>query len=490
MVKPYRNNIACRIDKNTLFRIFLLLGAGLMSSCMGKTPEPAPTEQQSVAPEFRAMYDYLGGEEYLRDAISPLITEGETLVQYTEVAKMVFDQAKGVKNKFRLAPLGIELGFVEPPLNPSSPSGETECQGHSVAPMFLELYEKLGREFVGCPITELHFNLTRNRYEQYFENLGFYHINGVEGVHVLDLGWMACGEICPPEPVTPVDAIVEFRYPIHPLFKDFVDRLGIDLTGFALSEADLASDGRFEQIVENVVLVADSPNSIKSVSLRPLSEEFHLPKDEPKKASGNPGVYFYPTEGELGYEIPTVFWEFILKHGGIALTGAPITQTDSSGSMFAQCFENLCLKYNKDLTSVGRVSLEPLGYVYKAMFKQEEIPQKTEEIPAPTPKQLLSMRVWMSMSSIRSDQQQEVGVSVYENGTPKPDVKPILIMPMPDGSKLNYVLPATGTDGKTGVSLPPIPAANGTLINFDVCLEAVSNELFCVGQSFVIWGNP
>ena len=69
-------------------------------------------------------------------------------------------------------------------------------------------------------------------------------------------------------------------------------------------------------------------------------------------------------------------------------------------------------------------------------------------------------------------------------------IEPILVVSLPDGKQVSYYFPPTGIDGKTTETLDPIPAQNGTLIPYKVCLSTPSKDLFCVKESFVIWGNP
>ncbi len=60
---------------------------------------------------------------------------------------------------------------------------------------------------------------------------------------------------------------------------------------------------------------------------------------------------------------------------------------------------------------------------------------------------------------------------------------------MPDGSQKPYVMPPTGADGQTHLSLPPAQAQNGTLIPYQVCLTSNIEKRVCVKDNYLIW-NP
>lgn len=484
------------------FRQFLICCAVFIlafSSSCSESKSISPTQEwQAIAPVLREMYDYLGGSQVLGPAISLPVEENGRTSQYTRAAKLEFDLNRPVDKTFRLVPIGVALGYVEPPISSADEREGVLCNGHRVAPMFLPLYEKLGKEFVGCPISELRFNPNRVRFEQYFESLGFYRLKGTDSVHTLDWGWIACGESCryPPNNLGPPDkkadpGYVDLQYHLHPVFKDYANRLGTDLTGFALSDPYISSDGRFDQIMERVVLSAASPDSPGSVSLRPLSQELHIPVANPVAPTQAAGLFLYRTQDDMGYEIPEEVWEFILDHGGDKVSGAPITHlTVEENQLYSQCFENLCLFY--DLTGTGMPTVYPmsLGYIYKSFINPPEKSEIDQLNQTPQVKERLTLNVWSSMPSVKSNQQQEIGVIASKNGKPVGGVSPILIIFLPDGSQFNISMPPTGEDGRTGIRLPSLDAPSGSLINYEICVEMESNKLFCDGNSFLIWDNP
>jgi hypothetical protein len=54
-----------------------------------------------------------------------------------------------IRQRFTLAPLGVEMGVIEPPVKPPEQAGFAYDGGHVIAPEFLPLYEKLGAYIVG-----------------------------------------------------------------------------------------------------------------------------------------------------------------------------------------------------------------------------------------------------------------------------------------------------------------------------------------------------
>jgi hypothetical protein len=336
-----------------------------------------------VDPVFRAYYNYLGGEERLGRAISPVRKEGNATVQFLEAGKMVFDPNAPANSKFRMAPLGLEMDVSEPEMPPPSKPELHYLNGHTISPDFYPLYELLGADMVGKPLTEEKLNLIRRRHEQYFENLGFYRIEGTSEVHLLAYGTWVCGKKCS-QGVPLAQATIDIQSYIDPVFQGFVTQHGADLTGFALTEAYASPDGKWEQILENVVLVADSRINPQSVSVRPLSEKVHIVAEEPRSPGGAPQMYFYPVQGNKGYEIPLYFWDYIQKHGGVQVAGVPVTHYALlQGQVYHQCFTNLCLTYDQSANEQVCVRPEPLGYAYRVLYYT--VPEQANALPTSGP---------------------------------------------------------------------------------------------------------
>ena len=517
-----------------------IIVALLLLSCLGWACTKAPTSntalefagQFQVDPVFRYYYNYHGGEETLGVAISPPRKEGSATVQFLETGKMVFDPNAPANNRFRMAPLGLEMAVREPDTAPPSNPELHYLNGHTIAPDFYPLYEKMGADMVGQPLTEVKLNLIRKRHEQFFENLGFYRIEGTTEVHLLAYGTWVCRDKCAEG--APLDqATIDILSYIDPVFQGFVNQVGADLTGFALTDAYTSPDGKWEQILENAVLVADSRINPQSVSLRPLSEKVNIIVEEPRPTSNNSQMYFYPVDGDKGYEIPLDFWDFIQKHGGVQVVGLPITRYALLvGQIYHQCFTNLCLTYDPSAGVQARVRPEPLGYAYRVLFykgpefangpTEQQVSATyplpgmapTEVIPSalggetpvkPTPMSFptaiapggppltteigtgqppavskslreIDLQVWERYLVVGQKQGQEISIWVVENDRSMIGVQAEVTVKMPDGSEQNYAMPLTNESGQASLLLQPIEAPNGTIVPFKACIIALTER--------------
>jgi hypothetical protein len=376
-----------------IFRRVPLTIALLLIACLGwacsKTPASnSPYDfagQFQVDPVFRAYYNYHGGEELLGKAISPPRKEGSLTIQFLESGKLVFDPNAPERSRFRMAPLGLENAVREPDTPPPTNPAFHYSNGHTIAPEFYPLYETLGADMVGKPLTEEKLNLIRKRHEQFFENLGFYRIEGTTEVHLLAYGSWVCLDKCLESSPLSQNSIDILSY-IDPVFQGFVNQYGVDMTGFALTGAYASSDGKWEQIFENVVLAADSRINPQSVALRPIAEKVHIMVEEPRSPSGDPEMYYYPVQEKenKGYEIPLYFWDYIQKHGGVPVVGVPVTHYSLlAGQVYHQCFTNLCLIYDPSAVEHARVRPEPLGYPYRVLYYSS--PEHTNTLTTSTP---------------------------------------------------------------------------------------------------------
>jgi hypothetical protein len=478
--------------------IAFLIGI-LLSACSVRgnklTPAATPEGALPVDPLFRDFYDNLGGNNILGPVISPLFALGNRKYQYTQNALMEYDLEAAPSERYRLANLGLDMGITEPTeANPNQP-GVTYVDGHIIFGPFVQLYNRLGgSRVVGKPLTDVHFNPEKQRFEQYFENVGFYwfETEPQDAVYLLAYGAWKCDKHCrvPPSSPSIIELFKIIGNPNDDLFTDTVARLGSDFTGFALTDAFTAQDGKIEKIYENVVLVANPANDYQ-VSLRPMPEMVGVLVQPPIPSSGTKGMVFYPKQGDLGYDIPQDFLDYIMAHGGIETFGPPITGLVlTTEQVFRQCFTYVCLDYhlNSTLPEPLRIRPAPLGFPYKDLFSIN--PEKGNgNIQVPL-ERAIAIQIYAKYELILSSQAQEISAVISMGDKPLRGFEPILVVFYPDGHQGNYYFPATGEDGKTTIVLDPIPAQNGTLVPYEVCLSTASKDLFCVKESFVIWGNP
>ncbi|MBN2548940.1 MAG: hypothetical protein JXB15_07270 [Anaerolineales bacterium] len=465
----------------------LLLPLMLGIACNDLAPAPTPTQNSIflVGTIFREFYLRLGGEELLGPPISTEMSEDGKIVQYVPAGKMIYDPKAPFTRLFQFAPIESVYSVRQPEVPPpSDPRLHYRC-GHIIPSEFWELFTRLGEELVGCPLSELIYNEDQNRYEQYFENLGFYMVKGTTQVRLLAYGVALCGDACA-EQMHGLDIQGGADiYQIAPVFQSFVQRYGLDFTGLPKSEAYMSQDGRWEQIYGNLVLVIVSADAPDGVGLRPLSMDLRVKSSPLKNYSGDPDYFFYPVQGDLGYEIHVGFLDYLDRHGGFLVSGQPIGNLEPyKDQMYRQCFLNLCLVYDPNVPEGQRVRPDGLGLQYRQenRFPQEHEPQVVME-------HRVTMQVWEAQGSVTSNQGQEIQVLVLEDSQPKAGIVPLLVITMPDGSQFLHPMPVTDANGKSAFILMPIQAPSSTVIPYQVCIIRAGGN-FCVGESFVIWNNP
>jgi hypothetical protein len=485
-----------RATKIILFLVPLLVL--LLSACSaggGKlAPVATPEGSQRLDPLFQEFYDNLGGASVLGPVISPSFIYSNRKYQYTQNALLEFDGDAAPSEQFQLAPLGLDMDIVEPVVSQPTQPGLTYVDGHIIFGPFVPVYNRLGgSRIVGRPLTEVHYNPEKQRFEQYFENIGFYwfETDPQDAVHLLAYGAWKCDTHC--RFSTDETAII-YLPKITPntlddLFTETVARLGTDFTGFALTGAYKAPDGKIEKIFENVVLAAD-PDNGNQVSLRRLPEAVGILKQTPVAPSGTHGMVFYPVEDDHGYNIPQAFLDFIMAHGGIENSGPPITELAlTTEQVFRQCFANMCLDYHlrSNLPELLRIRPAPLGYAYRDLHGISQTDNSNFQTSLA---KAITLQIYVKYELIPSNQSQEISAGVFVGDKPQSGYTPILSVSLPDGRQDNSYFPPTGVDGITTKVLDPIPAQNGTLVPYQVCLSTSSKEMFCIKESFVIWGNP
>lgn len=174
--------------KNIITVIGVILILLLTAACQAADPVVTPTTDASyyaVDPTFRDFYSSMGGKERLGEVISPVREVDGVKTQYTVNSLMIYDP-KATNNWYRLGSIGLDLDLDE-----TAPDQRVDAA-------FVALYEEMrGESFVGKPLTGLSYNAAMSRFEQYFENLGFYQGAETGGVaRLLPYGAWRCGNDC------------------------------------------------------------------------------------------------------------------------------------------------------------------------------------------------------------------------------------------------------------------------------------------------------
>lgn len=490
--------VPCSHPWISLALVLILLFSSACQPAAEEPPSPPKIELEAI---FREFYEHYGGEATCGKPIKPARREGDLLIQLLERCELIYDEKASDAQYFRFGKLGLRLGLEEPPVSPPANPDLVYVDGHIIFPAFLPMYQRFGQRLTGRPITEVRYNLIERRYEQFFESVGFFVMEGSNQVGLLALGLWLCGQECINQETASLEGILEVSNQIEPTFHPFIERMGADFTGFALAPSFVNEEGLWVQILENVVLAADAPGKPDTVRLLPLARILHVPEDPAKPYSGDSNMFFYPTQGDLGYEIPLYFLEYINLHGGFAVAGQPISSYKLlKENLYHQCFINLCLTYDLTLYPSSRIRAEPLGRIYKLLYYEEPPAPPTQEA-TPTPfgfeqvpplpqREEIILQVWEQYPMLPFDQLQMIWVKVMHGDFPAPDMQPELILLLPNKSRLVYTMQPTGEDGKTSALLPPIEAQNGEVIDYKVCLPITEEARFCVQDSFIIWNNP
>lgn len=524
-----------KIPSRWISTFILLCLLALVTSACGEGEEVLVSQAdfEQVSPLFREFYEHLGGMELLGPAISPTFEADGRTYQYTSSSLMVYDPLGPASERFRLAPLGLELGIAEPAIPAPRQAGLRYIDGHILYDGFASIYEKLnGARFIGRPITEVHFNPETRRYEQHFENLGLYQVEGEPPgtVHSMNYGSWKCSASC--RQISAGNALVVLPPEVGDLFREMVARLGHDFTGYALTDPFTLQDGTIEQVFENVVLAVD-PAKPGQVTLSPIAERLGILPDPLTPAASGQTLTFYPLEKDQGHNIPQTFIDYLALRGGLELSGPPLTElAQINEQIYRQCFANLCLEEHHNSSGSIWVRLAPLGYTYRSLGVPTAVPAPAEaqaetvvsppsnepeqaqpaSLPEDAPESQLTpevqdqpdqesfedsqvfrsitLQLWETNPLISSNESQEIGVGIFENDLPLQAVEPDLVLTLPDGGSRSYYMLPTDQEGQTRVQIEPIQAQNGTLIPYQVCIANLNREKFCVRDSFLIWGNP
>jgi hypothetical protein len=468
-----------------------LIFIAIIAACAVSMDSPRPVMVHSgsfaIDPQFIELYNLLGGEDVLGPAISPSFGHGPRKFQYVQAGCLEYNSELPASQAYRLSPLGVELGIREPDVLKPTDGSSLYVNGHVISGSFRAMYEKMsGTRFVGRPLTEVHYNESKRRYEQYFENLGFYETESEPGiVRLMALGAWKCDIHC--RSAAPEAAIVELPATgvmvSDPNIAEAVFRLGPVFTGFALTNVYLTPEGYREQIFENVVLAAHT-NSPAHVFTLPLAEKLGILPEPLAWQNNSPESVFFVVEDDLGYNILKVFIDYITLHGGLEISGPPIGEASLvRDGVYQQCFRNMCLVYDENSQNPdSKVRPKSLGYHYR---NQNYHPSEVGFVESQSHR-LFNVRVSEKYPSIFPTQAQELYVHVFEGITPLRDIEPLLQISLPDGTSHSFYFPPTEADGQTSLSLPAIKGQHGTLIPYQVCISSIINESFCLKESFVI----
>ena len=472
-----------------LLTISILIVA-LTVACSGTTPQ-LPLGADPVAMTFTSFYEQLGGQPVLGYAISPEFLRGDVHYQYTVNSLMIYNPLATPEQRYTLAAIGNEFDFEYLPEPPPEDASIPYSNSHRIWDEVWQYYEQYGASILGQPLTGIVFNQDEQRYEQYFENVGFFrNLSDSPGmIHLMPYGMWMCGNACEyreleasPAQATP-SASVSLDS-IQQVFLSVAERIGFDFAGSPLGTPRLAGDGFYEMVFENVVVYLDPVNPYP-VRLRPLPEWLDIRPEPPVQNVNQVLAYFYQVnELGQGYNIPLIFLDYLTGHGSLELSGPPITELHPSvNGGYYQCFANMCLEYFPNAPDALRVRPISLGSQY--LQRMSDIQgEATQEDAA------IELQVWEQFPLLSPGQMQEIGIAVSQGGRPLSGVEFNLTEFLPDGRELQFYVPPTNADGLTTVGVGEIYAPNGAVVTYKVCIIGLVSPTVCVSEGFMIWDNP
>lgn len=462
-----------------------------------------------IDPLFQDFYDRIGGANTLGQAISTTFTYGNSSYQYTASGLLAYDPSLQSSQQFYLAPIGNDLGLRQAAVAPPNDPDMLYVDGHIIPPAFASMYQFFGARIAGSPLTEARYNPEMQRFEQYFENLGFYRKENdpPQAVYLLAYGSWKCAENCS-QPRNP-NAEVRLPESVGAIFAKSVERLGAQFTGFAISTPYNTPDGYGEQVFENVVLMTD-PNQNGRVILRPITASLGIQPEPLALPSNQAGMTFILVEGERGHNVPEAFLDYLAQHGGLDASGPPISELfQVSPTVYRLCFTNLCLDERREESGPLHILPAALGHEYRRLPIRplEPIPAhnnppvQTAPITSPQPHAASpaqaaaalpgkAIEAWVRHTVLAPNQRQEFSIQVRDQDGPIRDAEPYINLTFSDGSVRTYYPPPTGKDGLTGLILEPIDAPTGSAVFFEVCDYNAGEGESCFEGSFLVWQQP
>jgi hypothetical protein len=461
---------------------------------------------------FSDFFVQLGGGRVLGEPISPLFTYGPISYQYTVNALLAYDPDAPDAERYYLAALGLDTGFREPAVAAPDDPALRYLNGHIIDPAFEPLYQAIGgRRIAGDPMTEARYNPERNRIEQHFANVGMYRLKDdpPDVARLIAYGLWKCDASCRQPSGVRSDMRLILPYAIDPAFAPAVERLGAHFTGLPVGEAYINEDGQLEQVFENLALVRGSGKKGRIFTL-PLLERLKVSAQPPRPPAGQPGMAFIAIQDGLGFDVPQRFLDALALHGGLDISGLPITPLEQPDeTSYRQCFTNLCLVEYLDENGPLRIRPEPLGYDYwqqiggqggqpqptaapEEKHKQEgDAPDQPAEQPAQpeggNSESKIIIQIWEQYPVLAPDQRQEIGVIILENNTPVRSLEPDLDIFLPGGDSRHYYMFPTNRGGKSILSLDPLQLSPGETVAYRVCIHYPLGEKNCAEDSFLIW---
>jgi len=467
---------------------FPMMACSLPTTQGGTVSHPRPSI--ALDPVFVEFYQNLGGQALLGRVLSAPFDANQKRYQYVEAGLLAYDPAQMEPGKrIRFEPLGLQLQVHD---DSSIPVVHDEVhdllvEGYWVYSEFVEPYQRLSI-FAGAPLTHVRINRDYARYEQFFENLGFYrNLKDPPGtVHLLPYGAYLCGVECS-DRTQEYWNIIQNGLITQP-FERMVTARHWEALGEPVAAPTVTPDGMLEQVYENAILYAPLDNP-SEVALRPLTlwmgnEIAQTPYPYREQA----GMVFHLVDEPLGFLVPLEVDDLIVRLGGVRNSGKPLgdARQIAENGVYRQCFENFCVDYQPTAPSDKRVRLVPQGVEYaRRLADQLTLPK------AFTP-QTVNLMISEAYPQVSDSDHQVLQMNVFyrQSGEPMVLVSGTATVTLP-GRTLTLSLPPTNREGISTVTLPPLKGvSNLSVIEYQICLNLPSAEPICQSDTFVVFNAP
>jgi hypothetical protein len=439
-----------------------------------------------VDPTFSDFYRGFGSVSFLGPAISPSFEKEGITYQYIVSGLMVYDPGQMPLTRFHFSPIAsIEWkinDLVEPvPMN----SEVLYVNGHRIWEEASSFYNRYGADIIGLPVSGVTANDEKQRYEQYFEGLGFYrnYSEPAGQIQLMPYGYWMCGENCQYQETDeskPAASYARDFSETEQLFLQISDNLGYGYTGAPVDSPYKANDGNYEMVFENAILFID-PSNGNQIMLRPLPAWLGIQIDTPTSEIKADWLSFYQISDNLGYNVPNLFSVYIAAHGGAAYSGNPITEyriLPDGG--YTQCFTNICLEYHPTSPEDLRTRPHALGIEYLTNGTNITVPNTSFA-------DALQINVYEQYPLIPSGQNQVINIEALQNDAPMRGIELSLVVKQPDGITKTYTLNPTREDGTTSIELDKINGPNGAIVQYKVCVLGAVSPQICFSRSYTIW---
>ncbi|NTV84169.1 MAG: hypothetical protein HGA23_07710, partial [Bacteroidales bacterium] len=242
--------------------------------------------------------------------------------------------------------------------------------------------------------------------------------------------------------------------------------------------------------------VKDSQDPVQ-VSLLPIPELIGIDKEQPIPEKTEDRAVFIPTSQDgKGYNVPDPLLDYINRHGGLSISGLPITHFQKYGDGFRQCFENVCLIHHPHEVDWLQTQPEALGYFYIRLHpesRDERLVQPGGVNPTDSGGKVtgLILNTWEEYPYLSPGYAQTIHILLKDKlNRPLVGYEADLFVKVPENNRnIQLTFPPTDSTGQAKIEVPILVLPNGTLIPYEVCIETNEGKL-CEDDEYVIWESP